>query len=329
MNTRTWAGLALVLPLMMLTACTGTPEPATSTALASPAPTPGEERTGTRENPVPFGQSYTFEDIGEAGGPAWTVTIDEPRDMSAEIFAAAVDLYGSEDESYLSPSRPDPGETFLGFTGTVERLMDAPATPGSDLTTALISADGKTFDVLQLGVTPPEEYLTNISEMYKPAQAKFSNVQPVPQGAVAQQVMVTMRNTGERVYFGQPAAQSAASGGTTTTPAAPADPEAAFLELLVTQVPSLAEPVANNPREVFIDWGRYQCDQVREQGAEALWESLRGAFYAGGEAEDKARGFSEEMGVTAVAAATLCPDILAPVQQFATEVEDIFPSTAG
>lgn len=282
---------------------------------------------GTRANPIPFGQPHIFEDVGEAGGPAWSVTIDEPRDMSAEILAFAVETYGSEDESYLSSSRPDPGSTFLGFTGTVERLLDSPATPGSDLDTALISEDGNTYSALLLFVSPPEEYITNIAEMYKPATARFANVQPVPEGTVAEQVMVIMRNTGERIYFGLPSSTSPADEETAAVSTSPADPQAAFIELLKTKVPSLAEPIANNPREVFIDWGQYQCDQVREMGAEALWESLRISFRAGGEAEDRANGFSEEMGVTAVAAQTLCPDILAPVRQFATEAEELFSPT--
>ncbi len=64
-------------------------------------------------------------------------------------------------------------------------------------------------------------------------------------------------------------------------------------------------------------------------GAGALWESLRISYRARSETEDRANGFSEEMGVTAAAAQTPCPDILGPVQQFAPEVEDLPSPTTG
>lgn len=66
-------------------------------AAESSAPVITEEAVvdeGSRQNPIPFGQSYTFEDLGEAGGPAWTVTIDQPYDMGEEILADAVETYG-------------------------------------------------------------------------------------------------------------------------------------------------------------------------------------------------------------------------------------------
>lgn len=78
----------------------------------------------------------------------------------------------------------------MGYTGTVERL----------------GSDGNTYNMLTLGVGGPEEYLVNIAEMYAPATARFSDVQVVPEGVTAGQVLVTMTNTGERVYFGTPPA---------------------------------------------------------------------------------------------------------------------------
>lgn len=161
------------------------------------------EPAGTRANPIPFGEAYTFEDIGEAGGPAWKVTIDQPRDMGEEILAEAVELYG-DDESYLQYSRPEAGEVFLGYTGTLERLLDYPMAPGYDLTTEIVGSDGNTYNAITLGVGGPEGSISNIPDMYAPATARFSDVQVVPEGVTAGQVLVTMRNTGERIYFGAP-----------------------------------------------------------------------------------------------------------------------------
>ena len=70
----------------------------------------------------------------------------------------------------------------------------------------IIGSDGNTYNMLTLGVGAPEEYLVNIAEMYAPATARFSDVQVVPEGVTAGQVLVTMTNTGERVYFGTPPA---------------------------------------------------------------------------------------------------------------------------
>lgn len=209
MTPRPVVAATLVLAGFVLGACAGTPaSPSASTtvaaeATATPAASAEAELVkGTRENPIPYGEPYTFEDIGEMGGPAWKVTIDEPRDMSAEILASAVEIYGDEDESYLASSRPPEGTYFLGYTGSVERLLDFPASPGADLETDLIGSDGQTYTDLALGFTPPEEYISNISEMYAPAVSRFADVQVVPLGVTAGQVLVTMLNTGERVYFG-------------------------------------------------------------------------------------------------------------------------------
>lgn len=155
----------------------------------------------TRDNPIPFAESYTFEDIGEAGGPAWKVTIDQPYDMGEEILADAVATYG-DNEDYLQYSRPEAGTIFLGYTGTVERLLDFPMSPGSDLDIAIVGSDGNTYNAITMYVGGPEENIVNISEMYAPATARFSDVQVVPEGVTAAQVLVTMRNTGERIYFG-------------------------------------------------------------------------------------------------------------------------------
>lgn len=177
-------------------------------AVSTPTPTVEEvevEPAGTRANPIPFGQSYTFEDIGEAGGPAWTVTIDQPRDMGPEILAEAVELYG-DNEDYLQYSRPEAGTLFLGYTGTVERLLDYPASPGSDLDLAIVGSDGNTYNAITIGVGGPEEAIQNISDMYAPATARFSDVQIMPEGVTAGQVLVEMRNTGEMIYFGTPPA---------------------------------------------------------------------------------------------------------------------------
>lgn len=213
MTKRILGGAALLLAIIALSACTASSPEATETSAppvtssSSPTPTAEQEQPrGTRENPIPFGESVTFEDLGEAGGPAWTVTVDEPRDMGPEILAAAIELYGADDESYLASSRPQPGTLFMGYTGTVERLLDYPAAPGYDLETDLIGSDGNTYNMLTLGVGGPEEYLVNIAEMYAPATARFSDVQVVPEGVTAGQVLVTMTNTGERVYFGTPPA---------------------------------------------------------------------------------------------------------------------------
>ena len=210
MTTRFLGSAALALAGLLLAGCAApAPTPTTSEppAAGSAEPTAAapepvvEDLAGTRQNPIPYGQPYTFEDIGEAGGPAWTVIIDEPRDMSVEILDAAIAVYG-EDENYIYTSRPPEGSTFLGYTGSVERLMDFPAAPGYDFETDLIGTDGQTYTDLALFFTPPEDYITDISEMYAPAVSRFSDVQIVPTGTAAQQVLVTMRNTGERIYFG-------------------------------------------------------------------------------------------------------------------------------
>lgn len=194
---------------LLLTGC-GAAEsaPAESAPIAEAEPTPTQEAAeaeaaGTRSNPIPFGQSYTFDDIGEAGGPAWTVTIDQPRDMGEEILAAARELYG-DDESYLQYSRPEAGTVFMGYTGTLERLLDYPMAPGYDLDVAVVGSDGNTWSAITAGVGGPEENIVNIGEMYAPATARFSDVQALPEGITVAQVLVTMRNTGERIYFGTP-----------------------------------------------------------------------------------------------------------------------------
>lgn len=213
MSRRFVGAAALVLAGLVLAACAG-PAPAPTAPTTSEAETevsveptapPADEEVirGTRESPIPYGEAYTFEDIGEAGGPAWTVIIDEPRDMSEEILASAVEMYG-DNEDYIYTSRPPEGSTFLGYTGSVERLMDFPSYPGADLETDLIGSNGQTYTDLALFFTPPEAYITDIAEMYAPAVSRFSDVQIVPLGTTAQQVLVTMRNTGERIYFGTP-----------------------------------------------------------------------------------------------------------------------------
>ena len=197
---------AMVLLLTGCGAAESAPAESAQVAQSEPAPTPTQdvaEPAGTRTNPVPFGESYTFEDIGEAGGPAWKVTIDQPRDMGEEILADAVGKYG-DNEDYLKYARPEAGSIFLGYTGTVERLLDFPMSPGTDLDLAIIGSDGNTYNRLAFGVGGPEENIVNIAEMYAPATARFSDVQVVPQGVAAAQVLVTMRNTGERIYFGTP-----------------------------------------------------------------------------------------------------------------------------
>lgn len=176
----------------------GTP---VASSTPSPSVTEAAVEQGTRNNPIPFGQAYTFEDIGEAGGPAWKVTIDEPYDMGEEILADAVAKYG-DNEDYLVYARPEAGTIFLGYTGTAERLLEYPAQPGSDLDLAIVGSDGKTYEAITMGVGGPEENIVNISDMYAPASARFSDVQIVPQGVTAAQVLVTMRNTGEAIYFG-------------------------------------------------------------------------------------------------------------------------------
>lgn len=200
---KTAAVAGLIAFGMALAGCAAATEAKEPTTTPEPSVEAVEEAApqGTRENPVPFGESYTFENLGEAGGPAWTVTIDEPRDMGAEILAEATELYG-DDESYLATFRPEPGTIFLGYTGTVERLLDTPADPGSDLDNALIGTDGNTYNAIVLGIGGPEEALVNIAEMYSPATARFSDVQVVPEGVDAGQVLITMRNTGESIYFG-------------------------------------------------------------------------------------------------------------------------------
>lgn len=204
---KTAALAGLIIAAIALAGCSAEPERQDAATTPEATPEQVEEvadevvEPGSRENPIPFGESYTFEDLGEAGGPAWTVIIDEPRDMSEEILADAVATYG-DDESYLATFRPEPGTTFLGYTGTLERLLDWPASPGSDLDTALIGSDGNTYNMLVFGIGGPEEDLVNISEMYAPATSRFSNVQVVPEGVAAEQVLVTMQNTGERIYFG-------------------------------------------------------------------------------------------------------------------------------
>lgn len=205
-----WA-IGAVAMVLLLTGCgTATPPAAeTSQAVKSEETTPiptaeAPELAGTRENPIPFAQAYTFEDIGEAGGPAWKVTIDQPRDMGPEILADAVSKYG-DNEDYLQYARPEAGKLFIGYTGTLERLLDFPMAPGYDLELAIVGSDGNTYNALTMGVGGPEENIVNIAEMYAPATARFSDVQVMPEGVTAAQVLVTMRNTGERIYFGTPA----------------------------------------------------------------------------------------------------------------------------
>lgn len=158
---------------------------------------------GTRESPIPYGESYTFADVGEAGGDAWTVTINEPADVTQAIIDEAVALYDG-DESYVSYSRPDEGEIFVGVSGTVERLLDHPEDPGFALDVALISEDGRTLDMSEqyLEASPP---LLDLEEMYAPATADFTEVITAPEGTTGQ-VLVTMLNTNERIYFGAPPA---------------------------------------------------------------------------------------------------------------------------
>jgi hypothetical protein len=319
-------GVTLLLSAFVLAGCAGTPAPATPSATPAPTVTEQEDPRGSRTNPFPFGEPVVIEVEGETDGPAWEVTVDQPRDMSAEILAAAVEAYGDEDESYLASSRPEPGTTFAGFTGTVERLIDTPAQPGADLDTAVIGSDGQTYDSLTLFVSPPEDYLSDISEMYRPATAAFSNIQVVPEGTTVQQVLVIATFTGARYYFGEPV-----TGEPTAVPeqAAPADPEAAFIEKLAVDVPTLAEPVANNPAAVFLDWGRHQCQLLEEQGSQALFDSLVGAMNAGGEAADRLQAYQEEVGVTATAVATLCPEQTLVWEEFVRQAEELGTSLGG
>lgn len=86
----------------------------------------------------------------------------------------------------------------------MERLLDFPSSPGSDLELALVGSDGNTYNAITIGVGGPEENIVNIADMYAPATARFSDVQIVPEGVSGGQVLVTMRNTGEAIYFGTP-----------------------------------------------------------------------------------------------------------------------------
>lgn len=160
---------------------------------------------GTRESPIPYGESYTFAEIGEAGGDAWTVTIHEPADVTQAIIDEAIALYDG-DEEYVKHSRPEDGTMFLGVTGTVERLLEHPEDPGFALSVDVISSDGHTINAYgpSLDASPA---LMDLDEMYAPATADFTEVLTAPEGTTGQ-VLVTLNNTGERIYFGDSAIEA-------------------------------------------------------------------------------------------------------------------------
>lgn len=107
---------------------------------------------------------------------------------------------------------------------------------------------------------------------------------------------------------------------TLTPDSVPQDPEQAFLDTLSTW-PTLAEPVANNPREVFIEWGQYQCEQLREGGRYGMLGSVVSWGFTGGDMQSLAEGLMDELFVTETAATYLCPDLKPEFDEFLVLLE--------
>ena len=169
----------------------------------SSAPIVTEEaivQEGTRETPIPFGGSATVQELGEAGGDAWTVSIAQPYDVSQVILDEAKELFG-DDESYLASYRPPEGQIYLGVPLSITRLLDIPEDPFFALTVEFVTSDGRTVQKSNQysRANPP---LMDVGEMYAPATAAATEVFLVPAGTTGQ-VLLTESNSGARFYFGE------------------------------------------------------------------------------------------------------------------------------
>jgi len=112
----------------------------------------------------------------------------------------------------------------------------------------------------------------------------------------------------------------------TPEPAPALSPEEAFINDLPINAPTLSDPVANNPAAVFIDWGGYQCQLLRDEGAQGLFNSLINASLADGDEESRKQGLQEEVAVTATAVVHLCPEMAPALEEFMVQAQS-FGST--
>jgi hypothetical protein len=213
--------LAAMLALGAIAGCAGDPAPQVSTTRdfgAEPVPEEAAvELMGTRDDPLRFGASATILDIGEVdeegevegGGDGWSVTINQPIDVTAAIVDKAMADYGGN-EDYVYASRPRDGMMWLGVPGTVQRLQDAPLTPSSAMTVQIVTSEGTTLDPAAQH-HPEVGRLMDSLEMYAPASYDFMEVFEVPIGTTGD-VLVTGRDSYQRFFWGLPKHELSDSG---------------------------------------------------------------------------------------------------------------------
>jgi hypothetical protein len=201
-----------MLALAALAGCTGDPAPQLSTTRefsAEPVPEEAAVDVGTRDNPLVFGVSATILELGEVdeegevegGGDGWTVTINQPIDVTAAIVDKAMaDYDGNED--YVYASRPDEGMMWLGVPGTVQRLLDTPMTPSSAITVQFVTSDGTTLNPAAQH-HPEIGWLMDSLQLFAPASYDFMEVFEVPIGESGD-VLVTGRESYQQFFWGVP-----------------------------------------------------------------------------------------------------------------------------
>ena len=80
--------------------------------------------------------------------------------------------------------------------------------------------------------------------------------------------------------------------------------------------PSLAAATQQADQTVFIDWGQYQCGELREGGATRMLANTVAWGFVEGELEDLEEGLLDELHVSQAAAAYLCPELKPEFDEF-------------
>lgn len=134
--------------------------PSAPTAVNPPA-ADGDSATGTRDKPLPIGQTVST--------PEWQVTLGAPREAWAEIAA---------ENSFNDP--PKDGMEYWIVPVTATYTGENTGTPWLDITVKFVGSDNRTYDE-RCGVIPNP--LDEVGELYKDGVAEGNTCVAVPAGA--------------------------------------------------------------------------------------------------------------------------------------------------
>lgn len=135
---------------------------------------------GTRDNPVPFGESVSSEE--------WTIKVDEPHEATDEVLA----------ENELN-DEPEDGMEFWILPVEATYTGDDKGHAWLDLTFKFVSDEGQSYNTYEPGCGPIPDDLDDVDEIYEGATAKGNVCVQTPEGAEGTWTVETF--LGDSVFF--------------------------------------------------------------------------------------------------------------------------------